>query len=200
MACTYVAVRTAIVAQMSRGKVKSYISVYNETILMSTELATTSRGLTKCGDGMHFPRNIVREYGRANESYSHYAIYRIAICVQMVSQVREHLQRATEGILSDTERVVVMWYIQDLSELVNHELVGYWETYLDNIEQQNESTAYRVPVVRFSGRGQPSFDINWNTYYGNNSRLLSHALTIEFRVPRKNASHPHNPCSSDLMM
>ena len=78
----------------------------------------------------------------------------MAICVQVVSQVREHLQRATESILSDTERAVVMWYIQDLSELVSsiRELVGYWETYIDNIEQQNESTAYCVPVVRFSGR------------------------------------------------
>ena len=72
----------------------------------------------------------------------------------MVSQVREHLQRATKGILSDTERAVVMWYVQDLLELVSsiRELVGHWETYLDNTEQQNESTAYCVPVVRFSGR------------------------------------------------
>ena len=66
----------------------------------------------------------------------------------MVSQVREHLQRATKGILSDTERAVVMWYVQDLLELVSsiRELVGHWETYLDNTEQQNESTAYCVPV------------------------------------------------------
>ena len=55
-----------------------------------------------------------------------------------------------------------MRYVQDLSDLVSliRELVGYWETYLDNIDQQNESTAYQAPVVHFpSRRGRPSFDI-----------------------------------------
>ena len=69
--------------------------------------------------------SIMREYGTANESYSHYAIDRMALCVQAVSQEREHLQQATEG--DNAERVVVMQYVQDLSDLVSLicELVGY---------------------------------------------------------------------------
>ena len=105
----------------------------------------------------------MREYGTANESYSHYAIERLAICVQAVSNVREHLRQATEASLSDAETAVVMRYVQDLSELVSsiRDLVGYWETYLDQINQHNESTAYRAPVLHIPGRrGRPSFDIN----------------------------------------
>ena len=108
-------------------------------------------------------RSIMREYGTANESYSHYAIERLAICVQAVSNVREHLRQATETSLSDPETAVVMRYVQDLSELVSsiRDLVGYWETYLDQINQHNESTAYRAPVLHIPGRrGRPSFDIN----------------------------------------
>ena len=48
----------------------------------------------------------MREYGRANEPYRENGY--------VVSQVREHLQRATEGILSDTERAVMTWYVQEL--------------------------------------------------------------------------------------
>ena len=99
----------------------------------------------------------MREYGTANESYSHYAVERLSICI---SSVRDHLENATN--LSDADGAVVAQYVQDLSKLASlvRKLVEHWETYLDQIDQRNESTAYRAPVVHIPGRrGRPSFDI-----------------------------------------
>ena len=74
----------------------------------------------KCGDGMRFPRNselyCERVWERVWESKRELCHIENGY---VVSQVREHLQRATEGILSDTDWAVVMWYVQDLSELVS---------------------------------------------------------------------------------
>ena len=107
-------------------------------------------------------RSIMRQYGTANEGYAHFAVERLGICVQAVSGVRQHLQ-ASEANLSDADRAVVVRYVQDLEELASsvRELVGYWETYLDQIDRQSESTAFRAQVVHMPGRrGRPSFDIS----------------------------------------
>lgn len=75
--------------------------------------------------------------------------------------MKEHMENAT--ILSGVGRVVVARYVQDLSELTSLvcELVGHWETYLDQIYQRIESTAYYSPIIHNPGRrGRPSFDIS----------------------------------------
>lgn len=77
-----------------------------------------------------------------------------------MSNVRDHLENAT--FLSEADGAVVARYVQDLSDLATlvRELVSCWETYLDQIDQRNESTAYRALVTHIPGRrGQPSFDI-----------------------------------------
>lgn len=104
-------------------------------------------------------RFTMREHGTANESFSHYAIERLSTCIQAVSNVRDHLEQATP--VRNADRAVISQYVQDLSELESlvRELVGYWEAYLDQIDQQNELTAYRAQVVHTPGRGRPSFDI-----------------------------------------
>ena len=70
--------------------------------------------------------------------------------MQAASNVSEHLHQATESSLRDAEMAVVMRYVQDLSQLVSliRELFGYWETYLDHINQHNESTAHRASYFR----------------------------------------------------
>lgn len=100
-------------------------------------------------------RSIMREYGIASESYS---IERLSICVQTVSSVMDYLEQHASD-LSSADGAVVVQYVQELSKLATlvRKLVGYWETYLHQINQRNESTAYRTPVVHIPGRrGRPT--------------------------------------------
>jgi len=107
-----------------------------------------------------FLASLMRQYGTANESYSHYAVERLTICVQYVSNVRDHLQ-ASSTTLRNEERDVSIRYMQKLGELISYlrQLRGHWEVYLDNMDQRHLSTAYHAPVVHALGRGRPRFDI-----------------------------------------
>ena len=107
---------------------------------------------------------LMRQYGTANESYSHYAVERLTLCVRSVSDVREHLRRQTFEMgtvdVSEEERSVVIRYVQKLGQLIdNLRRIGLlWEAHIDMADQRNESTAYRAPVIDLP-RGRPHFDI-----------------------------------------
>ena len=78
--------------------------------------------------------------------WNRYATERLSTCIQVVTNVRDHLEQAT--FLEDADRVVAL-YVQHLTELEGlvRDLVGYCDTYLDQIYIHNESTAHRTPVV-----------------------------------------------------
>ena len=44
-----------------------------------------------------FLESLSRQYGTANERYSHYAVERLGICIQSMSRVREQLHEAATG-------------------------------------------------------------------------------------------------------
>ena len=78
-----------------------------------------------------------------------------------LSSVMDYLEQHASD-LSSADGAVVVQYMQELSKLATLfcKLVGYWETYLDKINQQNESTAHRAPVVHIPRRRErPTFDI-----------------------------------------
>ena len=90
-----------------------------------------------------FLASLMRQYGTANESHSHYAVERLTICVLYVSNVRDHLQ-ASSTTLRNEERDVSIRYTQELGEPISYlrQLRGHWEVYLDNMDQRYLSTAY----------------------------------------------------------
>ena len=91
----------------------------------------------------------MRQYGTANERYAHYAVERLATCVQAVSSVRDHLINGPLSLPSENERVVVSHYVHMLDELVSclRRLVGYWEVYIDEMNRGSLDVAYQSPVV-----------------------------------------------------
>ena len=100
---------------------------------------------------------VMRQYGTANERYAHYAVERLATCVQAVSGVRDHLN-GPSSLPSENERVVVSHYVHMLDELVSC-LRGYWEVYIDEMNRGSSDVAYRSPVVGLPRRGRPAFEI-----------------------------------------
>ena len=106
--------------------------------------------------------SIMRQYGTADERYAHFSVDRLSICVQAVSNVRDHLHDGESTLMSEEERGVVSRYVQMLDELVGclRQLVSLWEVYIDDMNGGNFDTAYRAPLIRLAGRGRPTFDIS----------------------------------------
>ena len=112
-----------------------------------------------------FLRSLQRQYGTANESFSHYALERIGIsCGSLESVLHQMRTTVAEGSLSSSESATINEYCTLISELIRllHSTAQEWESYLDQLLQVSfdSSMSYSAPTSTSLGPGRPKFQIS----------------------------------------
>ena len=90
---------------------------------------------------------------RADRQFAAHAVERLRIAVQNVSAISDVLRTAQEDL--------VRGYAERMDDVVLaiHLVIGYWESYMENLDNQLERLAYHAPLLYTGRRGRPAFHV-----------------------------------------
>ena len=74
--------------------------------------------------------------------------------------MKDQLRDRQTTLTDEDEREVVSRYVQQLVSSLR-QLVGFWQIYIDEMNEGNFDTAYRAPLLRLPRRGRPSLVPSW---------------------------------------
>ena len=101
-----------------------------------------------------------RHLRNCTRRYTNYAAERMETCMQIVSQLKEHIQ---DHITSPSQPNLVLlnYYLSEIESLVPtlRLLCQEWHRYIEVRERLAESVSYSAPAEHLSRRGRPRFTI-----------------------------------------
>lgn len=107
-----------------------------------------------------FIEDASRHLGNCTSRYAYYAAERMQMCVQFVSQLKDHIQDHMT-LTSQPNFVILNYYSSEMESLVSllRLLCQEWQRYIKVRERLTESVSYSAPVEHVSRRGRPRFTI-----------------------------------------
>ena len=101
-----------------------------------------------------------RHLGNCTSRYANYAAERMETCVQIVSQLKEHVQDHITST-SQPNLVILNYYLSEIESLVPtlRLLCQEWHRYIEVRERLTESVSYSAPAEHLSRRGRLRFTI-----------------------------------------
>ena len=109
-----------------------------------------------------FLTSLQQQAGNASESFCHYTVERLEVCIVNLSRLLTLLRAPLPAGVQQEDAAIIIEYYSHLSQLLQclRVISLEWQTYLEVLELRTLQSAYTPGQVQLAAHGRPRFDIS----------------------------------------